>query len=93
MLIALFSRRENNVDTENVRQFFMFKVKDSPSIMEVGYNITKTTRTSYLVQDKHGSYDFMQPYVWNHLCYSYHKPGYSKAVLVSYKTHLQDKFE
>ena len=50
--------------------------------MNIGYNITKTTRMSYLLRDRQGSYEIMQPYVWNHLCYSYRKPGFSKAVLV-----------
>ena len=85
-LIPTFSRKENNADVENERHFFRFKILDFLTILNVGYNITKTTRMSYLVQDEHGSYEFIQPYVWNHLCYSYHKPGYSKAVMVCHLT-------
>ena len=78
----IFRRDENNVDNDNARHFFRFKIIDFLTIMNVGYNITKTTRMSYLLRDSQGSYDFMQPYVWNHLCYSFRKPGFSKAVLV-----------
>lgn len=83
MLEALL-RKETNADVENEREFFMFKILDFLTVLNVGYNITKTTRMSYLLRDKQGSYEFLQPYVWNHLCYSYQRPGYSKAVLVSY---------
>ena len=79
-----FFRKETNTDVENERQFLLFKILDFLSVLNVGYNITKTTRMSYLLRDKQGSYAFMQPYVWNHLCYSFRRPGYSKAVLVSF---------
>ena len=75
--------KETAVDVDNERHFFRFKIMDFLSVMNVGYNITKTTRMSYLLRDRQGSYEIMQPYVWNHLCYSYRKPGFSKAVLVS----------
>ena len=80
----IFCRKETDADVENERHFFAFKVLDFLTVLNVGYNITKTTRMSYLLRDKHGSYAFMQPYVWNHLCYSFRRPGYSKAVLVSF---------
>ena len=75
-------RKETDDDVDNERHFFRFKILDFLTVMNVGYNITKTTRMSYLLRDRQGSYEIMQPYVWNHLCYSYRKPGFSKAVLV-----------
>ena len=37
----------------------------------------------YLLKDQRGRYDFIEPFVWNHFCYSFKRGGYSKAAMVS----------
>ena len=37
----------------------------------------------YLLKDQRGIYDFIEPFVWNHFCYSFKRGGYSKAAMVS----------
>ena len=80
--MTVYSYRKESAD-DKTRHLFRFKIMSDLSVLNIGFNITKTTRMSYLLRDQHDSFDFMQPYVWNHICYSFRKPGYSKAVLVS----------
>ena len=67
------------------RELLFMSASSQISVLNFGYPATRTTYNSYLLRDEDGNYDFYSPYVWNHVCFSFEKGGYSRMVLVSDK--------
>ena len=61
------------------------------TVLNVGYPNAKGTYNSYLLHTPSGNYEaIFSPYVWNHVCYMYKKPGQSRfALVLMIKYHLK----
>ena len=91
--------RTYNDDTS--RDLIFMTASSQISVVNFGYPPTRTTYNSYLLRDGEGNYDVYSPYVWNHVCFSFERGGYSRVVLVWRKVsikrelligHLADNF-
>ena len=65
------------------RELLKMSASSQISVLNFGYPATRTTFNSYLLRDIDGNYEIYSPYVWNHVCFSFTKGGYSRVVLVS----------
>ena len=65
------------------RDLLKMSASSQISVLNFGYPATRTTYNSYLLRDQDGNYEIYNPYVWNHICFSFKKGGYSRVVLVS----------
>ena len=72
--------RTYNDDTS--RDLIFMTASSQISVVNFGYPATRTTYNSYLLRDGEGNYDVYSPYVWNHVCFSFERGGYSRVVLV-----------
>ena len=64
------------------RDLLFMTASSQISVVNFGYPATRTTYNSYLLRDREGNYDIYSPYVWNHVCFSFERGGYSRVVLV-----------
>ena len=79
----IYHRTPKDSDGSPVRRFWKFEVFRYSSFLDIGHIPTQTTKMPYLLKDHKGTYDFIEPFVWNHFCYSFKRGGYSKAAMVS----------
>ena len=65
-----------------MRRIFYLNAAHPLSTFKFGYPVKRGTFNSYILTKAPGSYGVYVPFIWNHLCYAYKKPGDSRMVLV-----------